>query len=243
MNGLENALTVKGSEYRRDSITLAMRSRRNTMLERLHEGNVNAFINATGFGVGRVIRPAHPSEKNLTPDVEWVNSNVLQPGTRTGSAEMPFVTILPESHQNYLDLHNEGLVDFLNPNRYGYVKDRQHVAGFLSHRFSKVPEPLVEWKIHRLDLVSLLLHSEPQVYVSDYLPRMDELKKSAVRPLDPFEIAALKKLREGEDLVTGKHTGGMRMFGSIRTTQQCIQCHGGKRGDLLGAFTYELRGR
>jgi hypothetical protein len=28
------------------------------------------------------------------------------------------------------------------------------------------------------------------------------------------------------------------MLGAIRSTRQCLSCHGGNRGDLLGAFSY-----
>lgn len=32
----------------------------------------------------------------------------------------------------------------------------------------------------------------------------------------------------------------LRMLGSLRTTKQCIECHSVRRGELLGALTYEL---
>ena len=32
------------------------------------------------------------------------------------------------------------------------------------------------------------------------------------------------------------------MLGAIRSAKQCVQCHGGQRGDLLGAFSYTLVG-
>ena len=33
---------------------------------------------------------------------------------------------------------------------------------------------------------------------------------------------------------------GVRMLGAIRSVEQCMKCHGGERGDLLGAFSYSL---
>jgi mono/diheme cytochrome c family protein len=30
------------------------------------------------------------------------------------------------------------------------------------------------------------------------------------------------------------------MLGAVRSTRQCVACHGGDRGDLLGAFSYAL---
>ena len=132
--------------------------------------------------------------------------------------------------------------DFINFENFGYVKDRRHVAGFQSHRFSKVPEPTDGWRIETLDLVGLLLHEKPVAYVSANLPRMDELKKAPTRPLDRFETGGLKKLRGGEDLVTAEAGANLRMFGAIRSAKQCVDCHGGQRGDLLGAFSYTLVG-
>jgi len=48
---------------------------------------------------------------------------------------------------------------------------------------------------------------------------------------------SLATLRKGEDLYVRED----RMLGSIRSTKQCIACHGGERGVLLGAFSYTLR--
>ena len=31
--------------------------------------------------------------------------------------------------------------------------------------------------------------------------------------------------------------GRVRVLGAIRAAKQCIDCHGGGRGDLLGAFS------
>jgi hypothetical protein len=31
------------------------------------------------------------------------------------------------------------------------------------------------------------------------------------------------------------------MLGLARSVKQCVACHGGARGDLLGAFSYVLR--
>src|SRR5262249_27714134 len=110
------------------------------------------------------------------------------------------------------DLHTSGRLNFLEPERFGLVKDREHVSGFGSHQFdSMLQMPLGEgkagaaperWALLRLELMSLLKHERPAIYVSDHLPQMDDLKKSATRTLSPFEDRALKELRNGEDLVT-----------------------------------------
>jgi hypothetical protein len=89
--------------------------------------------------------------------------------------------------------------------------------------------------------VGLLFHNEPVVYVSENLPRMDELRGAPTRPLDGFEATALEKLRSGEDLLVAEAPNGVRMLGAIRSLKQCGTCHGSTRGTLLGAFSYTLR--
>ena len=89
-----------------------------------------------------------------------------------------------------LAMHHNGLEEFLEPERMGYIEDRDHVAGFESHRFQAMPQLWTDeqksgkWQVSRLELVSLLRHDEPQIYVLDHLPEMDELHDAPTRPLD-----------------------------------------------------------
>ena len=92
----------------------------------------------------------------------------------------------------------------------------------------------------RIDLVSLLLHDESVVYVSNDLPRMADVGKLATRDLDTFEKDGLAAIRKGEDLYIRGDADKVRVIGSMRNFDQCIKCHGGKDGDLLGAFSYVL---
>jgi hypothetical protein len=73
------------------------------------------------------------------------------------------------------------------------------------------------------------------------LPQMAEAQNAPKRPLDRFELEGLKALQEGEDLYYRGSDEKARMIGSIRAVEQCLKCHGGSRGDLLGAFSYGLR--
>jgi hypothetical protein len=209
---------------------------------RLHEDHVRGFVKSWGFGVGRM---SHFDELKILkrrgdagPVAPPQPSN---PSYATPTAQSP-------SSIQVLDLdglHSDGLDDFLHPSSFGYVKDRQNVAGFRSHSFRKMPDihvrdenrVAVGWEVARLELVSLLMHKEPCVYLSDRLPQMDALKGVPTRPLDAFETEGLAVLRKGEDLFVRED----RMVGSIRSVKQCIACHGGDRGQLLGAFTYTLR--
>jgi hypothetical protein len=138
-------------------------------------------------------------------------------------------------------LLDRAITNFASPESFGYVKDRKHVAGFEPHRFSEVPDSKEAWKVQTLDLVGLLLQPEPRVYISDKLPSMDDVRAIPTRPLDKFESVGLLTLRDGEDLWITQEGNAARMLGAIRTTNQCIACHEGSRGDLLGAFSYSLR--
>ncbi len=138
-------------------------------------------------------------------------------------------------------LHEASVLDFTNPAGFGLVKDRTHVYGFQRHGFSKVPDPADTWKVGTIDLVGLLLHETPVAYISANLPRMDELRGAPTRPLDPFEAQGLEHLRGGQDLFVRGSDKRVRMLGAVRSVKQCLACHGGDRGDLLGAFSYTLR--
>ena len=91
-----------------------------------------------------------------------------------------------------------------------------------------------------LDLVSVLKFEAPAVYLTESLPRMDELRDAPTRPLDAFEQEALAALRRGEDLMAQETSDRMRMLGSLRAAKQCVGCHNAEHGELLGAFTYKL---
>jgi hypothetical protein len=176
----------------------------------------------------------------------------------------------PPSARQLGVLHDEGLMDFVNRRGWGYVEDIDHVAGFQVHHFRQTPQLTAakdlhaesglddfydrevhnrldlspdtdeNWTVRRMELVSLLTHDEPCVYVSDELPRMDKAAEYPVRPLDVFERRALGKLERGEDLVYETETNRLRMLGALRAARQCQQCHQVERGELLGAFSYVL---
>jgi hypothetical protein len=214
-------------------------------LERLHEHTVEAFVNQPGFGSARM--PGLLSEGTLKRGLR-TELPLPQPGPRPTSAwlaaQQGQLSVRREAEaeagRDLLWMHLRGVADFVHPKGFGYFKDRQHVAGFQPHQFSKVPEPDGSWKLQTLDLVGLVLSPRPVAYVSANLPRMDELREAPTRPLDDFEAAGLATLRRGEDLFVRDVADGLRALGSIRSTKQCLGCHGGQRGQLLGAFSYKL---
>jgi hypothetical protein len=211
---------------------------RTRFIKRLHETTVEIFINHPGFGVSRI-----PSTERDLKDV-YSKPAPDQPGSPSPYAWSPGNPNASGTNLDEKDLygaHQKGVIDFVFSYGWGFAKDRNNVAGFQSHRFSEVPEAKA-WKVQTLDLVSLLLHDEPVVYVSKRLPRMGDVRDAPTRPLDAFEASGLAALRDGEDLFVAEVTDGLRMLGAVRAVKQCLGCHGGERGDLLGAFSYSLRG-
>jgi hypothetical protein len=227
---------------------------REVSLRRLHEDSVGDFINSPGFGVSRRIEPRR--EYIVLPDAEPVPQlpaeyvppeNSLANSEIDGPNTVNAVITDKALHSHLQNLHQNGFADFVNAPGFGYVKDREHVAGFQPHQFHAMPsyeskdkEP-VRWRVQRLELLSLLKFDEPAVYVSEHLPRMDELRDAKTRPLDEFERRGLAGLRRGKDLELEYTTNRIRMLGSIRSLEQCIKCHEVNRGELLGAFSYVLK--
>jgi hypothetical protein len=48
-------------------------------------------------------------------------------------------------------------------------------------------------------------------------------------------------LQAGEELSAGQGPRRIRMLGAIRAQDVCLNCHTANKGDLLGAFSYDLR--
>lgn len=211
------------------------------LLQKLHEETVLDFVNRPGFGVGRIGYIRKPSEENLKVKEER-DPPPPQPESPGPAWELGGVQFtLPEHDRSAArQLHANGLYDFVNVENWGFVRSRQQVAGFLPHAFSRVPAGR-EWKVVRVELVGLLKHPEPVVYPSDRLPAMADLKDAPTRAPDAFETAGVAAIRKGDDGFAGRRGDEVRYVGAVRSAEACVKCHGGERGDLLGAFSYRLR--
>jgi len=235
-------------------------------LQTLHSREVAEFIRRPGFGLSRMGRL--PGRERLdypepTPIPVLAEADDSAGGQSAGSAtlEDPPVASIP-SPDELEHFHLAGQIAFADPWSFGDVKSRDQVAGFASHGFTYMPvvgdprnqypraydptdereaTPASHWTITRLELVSLLKFDEPSVYVTDHLPRMQEIADAKTRPLTTFEQQGLDSLRAGEDLVTVADANQIEMLGSLRAVKQCLACHSGERGRLLGAFSYRLR--
>lgn len=221
-----------------ESVTGARNGTREYALRALHENAVEYFVSSPGFGVSRAPVPRLYSIERPTI------SSIPQPGMRDASTESELPSA-PQSHGSLAEPWQQLLLastmDFVNSYEFGYFKSRQAVAGFRPHRFSRLPNPPPRYQLQTLDLVGLVVHPQPVAYVSDNLPRMEELRKAPTRELNEFESAGLEEIKKGDDLFARESDTKLRLFGAIRATKQCTECHGCQRGDLLGAFSYVLK--
>jgi hypothetical protein len=232
-------------------------SLRRSALAQLHSSTVVRFLESPAFGVGRMTNlvnegwlssgddPAVPQ-----PDVARNDNATPEPESSAERGDLDAARMVGAGDRqlnagDFWNAHANTLAEFVSPDRYGLIRSRDEVAGFLSHRIgpradlhfgTALPPP------ERLELVSLLKFAEPRVYVSENLPRMDELRDALTRSLDPFEQKALESLHRGEDIVSTDQPGTMRALGAIRALKQCLQCHTTQEGQLLGAFSYRWKG-
>jgi hypothetical protein len=211
---------------------------RDYQLRQLHTDISETFVESPGFGVMRMGTPSWSGLTNYRKEGEKA-----QPGHRSGSDDLLKPSAVIRWPETIFLLHESNVVEFVNPRGFGLVDGRTKTIGFAGHGYGQLPASGdAHWSVATVELVSLLLHDEPAVYVSARLPAMDELKTAPTRAPDVFETAALEKVRAGEDLVAAETQDGnrMRMLGAIRNGKTCVKCHGGDRGDLLGAFSYVL---
>lgn len=234
-------------------------------LHSLHDGEVRAFTEAAGLGIGRMIPAFGVRRENLSPmnleplsplpsedsesfvalDGQTIRTtdSAVEDDANGGAAEL---SVEPLARRVY---RSTDAFKFVPDVTLGYVAGKQQAAGFLSHRFARNPEPVEpdarghRWEIVRLELVSLLKFKEARVYVSKELPQIEKLQHVPTRSLDDFEREALAKLWRDDDVVFHEDGPVIHMLGALRAATECLDCHSVKRGQLLGAFSYELRRR
>jgi hypothetical protein len=220
---------------------------RRASLVQLHGSEVEKFVAREGFGLERMPTPSPSFLENPPVPQLALPSAEIDPPHGEPIARVPY-SAADAGAAAGLHVNSESI--FLAADRMGFAKDRQHVAGFGGHAFSQHPrlgdgdgwpsEPQEHWAVRRMELVSLLKHDKPQVYVSAELPRMDKIDNTPLRDLGEFETGALAKLQAGEDVVTRASLNRIEMLGALRAAKSCLECHSVERGQLLGAFSYSL---
>lgn len=239
-----------------------LRSWRSHSLMHFHRSMAKHFANSQGFGVSRMRRPRQaslaldqpsPAPLPVIPDPDSTPVPGLSQIETADVMDDGEIATRPVDAANAAEqlwgMHVASMTDFVNAEGFGYVRSLDEVAGFQSHQFREFPElpdeitnsPASSWTLRRLELVSLLKHDEPRAYVTGNLPRMEDMADAPTRRLDGFEQRALRELESGKDLIVDDDPHRIRLFGSLRATRQCVECHDAQRGHLLGAFTYEFQ--
>lgn len=222
-------------------------------LERTHDDFVAAFVSQEGFGLGRMFHVPAQTSSIALPEDEPVSLD--PPPLESSSSRIQEQTTPVDVHASLSDFHLEQAVHFVDPRGFGWATDGDwdyfgrtgatRVRGFRPHAFREVPSGSPagdEWQLARLELVSLLKHDPPAVYLSEHLPRMQELAShdAPTRSLNEFESKALARLLDGETIVAEENRNRITMLGGLRAARQCLQCHSVGEGHLLGAFSYEF---
>lgn len=206
-------------------------------LERLHQESTRRFVAAEGFGLMRMAPGLRYREDWLVGD-DYATEAITLKAKEGELAKTTNTT------------HNHLLHRFFHPIPMGHAEDKDHTIGFQSHGVRQMHYYEYDseydmsadffWNLTRLELIGLLRHDEPVVYIMEGLPTMDRVAEAETRPLDEFEAAALPTLDSEHDLQFEETDGGVRMVGAIRAAEQCLKCHEVARGTLIGAFSYDL---
>ncbi|QDT70224.1 hypothetical protein MalM25_31700 [Planctomycetes bacterium MalM25] len=212
-----------------------------SQLERIHSDSYKRFARSPGFGFARM---GPVTERRLDYSLEDLVSEPIRLPLRLASRA---------DSSTAEEIHRTTQEEFLDQERLGYLdKAPERVAGFLGHGLGDVPydewkrnsDSGGRWTLRRLELIGLLKHDDPTVYVLDELPNMEALDGVPTRGPNSFESAALERLRGQEDLVIEEGAeGGKRhvgMVGALRAGKSCAACHEVPYGTLLGAFSYDL---
>src|SRR5437762_985348 len=125
---------------------------RDFSLARLHADSVTDFINSPGFGITRSMEPR--KEYIDLPEIEPID--LPPPPISAAVADSPSLAnpdTIPSlaAQENLRDMHQESIVDFVNPKGFGFIKDREHVRGFQAHHFRTMPHvkslEMQRWRI------------------------------------------------------------------------------------------------
>lgn len=260
----EKRLLSRADHIRNIAFNIDLKGKRASALRIVHSTYFHHFVDTPGVGWGRGIKPgfgglpesfielddeAIQSEKDFSaakvPPAASESPSIEQFPSKWIPPVADFKTIISQHQNNFASIPSYG---------YGFAWDVDQVAGFRPHEFlggstfelsenyeQKRSQNNPAWKVARLELVSLLMHDRPAVYVSKSLPRMSQLfKRPVTRALDEFETTSLTKLEEGENVVFRASPNKIEMLGAVRAVSQCRKCHEVERGALLGAFSYTL---
>ncbi len=96
------------------------------------------------------------------------------------------------------------------------------------------------WKLRSIELLGMVEHEGPVVYLNESLPDLHDKTNIKTRKLEPWEELGVQALLAGETVVSESYNDKLYVLGAIRNGTSCLQCHDQPRGALLGAFSYRF---
>jgi len=147
----------------------------------------------------------------------------------------------PPSWTSVTQMHAAYVEEFIQSSGFGVNRLGQDLRNFFELVLNGQPHV-----VERVELIGLVKHPEPTAYViSSSLPQKAFFTNSMTRHiktrvLTDFETNALVELRNGRDEVIGTHEGSAAILGAVRARRECLKCHDGEAGILLGAFSYVM---
>ena len=195
-------------------------------LERLHAEALAHFHADPKNGFGR-----------MPPVFEKVVKEWKTPWFSSG--ELDQVEAIPFA-KDMQHIHDGSVKDFLSPRTLTpQTNPRSYV---MASDESKYDRSKKVWEAKSVDLIGLVKHETPVVYVSEKVAQWQGQGEVPTRPLDEFELAGLHVLAKGDNLFGRARDEAIRLLGAVRAETSCIMCHEDKKeGDLLGAFSYVVR--
>ncbi len=190
------------------------------LAQRLHADAHKKFISRPGMGMRRMEPTLQivPREWKIP---EWTSEEITK--EQPPQQGLKDLSLIHRLNLNQFSASNGPVTKGATPEKADHTKEQT-------------------WEIHSLDLVGLVMHDTPKVYVSKRLPDMKNLNKAPIREMDVFEAEGLEELINGKDLYVRTKAETVRVLGPIRASQACLKCHAdAKDGEMLGAFSYTLR--
>jgi hypothetical protein len=138
---------------------------------------------------------------------------------------------------NELQMHTDYTRRFIESPGFGVSRIRPSFESITDLRIEGAT-----YQVVRVGLIGIAERARPVAYVTPH--GMADLTNAVVRAdierreLTAFETNALPQLARGRDIVSDLKAG--LVVGALRARQDCLKCHEGKVGTLLGAISYVM---
>jgi hypothetical protein len=220
-------------------------------------GAMKSYKSGAGFDpAGRVFHRGDVPVMITSIHAEYVKNFLDTPGFG-GGRRMVVMTTTPPAAWTELVPDSEGNRAFdakRSVSRRSAGEDRLDKGYDPVHESMKLKDGTIKavkeqiWRMEKQELMSVNAAGGPVVYLINPETRHALMKANKEfrgetakkRELTEFETAALKKLRDGDDVVLQSSEKEMHVLGAVRAREECLTCHKVEAGTLLGAFTYKL---